>query len=153
MSRDSSSGSVPMATNLGHSHQGQTHSRLSVRDSRPPVSAKSANNDRVEPPPQESDMNIQDIGNSNCGHVCHSQQNTSSPVYVSDSGASNSGDRCSVTGLAGEVPPAQQSHSETKDHPQGRGNSNRWPSQPWFPHLLRLCVDHPCINPYRRDQM
>ena len=26
-----------------------------------------------------------------------------------------------------------------------------WPSQPWFPHLLRLCVDHPLFFPYRRD--
>ena len=26
-----------------------------------------------------------------------------------------------------------------------------WPSQPWFPHLLRLCVDHPCFFPYCRD--
>ena len=26
-----------------------------------------------------------------------------------------------------------------------------WPSQPWFPHLLRLCVDHPRFFPYRRD--
>ena len=23
-----------------------------------------------------------------------------------------------------------------------------WPSQPWFPHLLRLCVDHPLFFPY-----
>ena len=26
-----------------------------------------------------------------------------------------------------------------------------WPSQPWFSHLLRLCVDHPRFFPYRRD--
>ena len=26
-----------------------------------------------------------------------------------------------------------------------------WPSQPWFPHLLRLCVDHPLFFPYSRD--
>ena len=26
-----------------------------------------------------------------------------------------------------------------------------WPSQPWLPHLLRLCVDHPLFFPYRRD--
>ena len=34
----SSSGSVPMATNSRHSHQGQTHSRLSERDSGPSIS-------------------------------------------------------------------------------------------------------------------
>ena len=26
-----------------------------------------------------------------------------------------------------------------------------WPSQPWFPHLLRLSVDHPRFFQYRRD--
>ena len=26
-----------------------------------------------------------------------------------------------------------------------------WPSQPWFPRLLQLCVEHPCIISYRRD--
>ena len=24
-----------------------------------------------------------------------------------------------------------------------------WPSQSWFPHLLRLCVEHPLVLPYR----
>ena len=26
-----------------------------------------------------------------------------------------------------------------------------WPKQSWFPHLLRLCVDHPLFFPYRQD--
>ena len=26
-----------------------------------------------------------------------------------------------------------------------------WPNQPWLPHLLRLCVVHPLVFPYRRD--
>ena len=26
-----------------------------------------------------------------------------------------------------------------------------WPSQSWFPHLLRLCVEHPLVLPYRQD--
>ena len=26
-----------------------------------------------------------------------------------------------------------------------------WPTQSWFPHLLRLCVEHPLVLPYRRD--
>ena len=26
-----------------------------------------------------------------------------------------------------------------------------WPTQPWFPHLLRLCVDHSLFFPYHRD--
>ena len=120
-----------MASNSGHSHQGQAHSRLSERDSRPTVSPKPTNNDRVESPSRDNDSNLQDMGNSNRGHVCHSPQHPSSPVYVSDSGALSFGSICSVTGLAGEVdvhvstiPPAQQSHSETKGHPGRRDNSN-----------------------------
>ena len=57
---------------------------------------------------------------------------TSSPVYVSSSEASSTSDRCLVTGLAGEVnvhvstvSPAQQSHSEAQDHPDGRGDTHR----------------------------
>ena len=63
--------------------------------------------------------------------ICHSPQHASSPVYVSNSVASSTGDRCSVTRLVGEVDVhvstvslAQLSHSETKDHPGGLGNSN-----------------------------
>ena len=26
-----------------------------------------------------------------------------------------------------------------------------WPSQPWFPHLLHLCVEHPLTLPFRQD--
>ena len=42
------------------------------------------------------------------------------------------------------VSPAQKSHSEAQDHPDRQGDTHRpwWPSQPWFPHLLRLSVDH-----------
>ena len=112
-------------------NRAQAHSRLSERDSRPPVSVISANNNRVEPPPRDHDLNLSDIGNSNSGHVCHSPQHSSSPVYASNSGASSTGDRCSVTGLAGEVDvhvfpifPDKQSHSETQVHPGGRGNTN-----------------------------
>ena len=127
----SSSGSVPMATNSRHSHQGQTHSRLNERDSGPSILTKSVNNTRVVSPPQNSEPNLRDKGNSSSGHVCHSPQHTSSPVYVSNSGASSTSDRCSVTRLAGvvdvhvsTVSPAQQSHSETKDHPGGRSDTN-----------------------------
>ena len=61
-----------------------------------------------------------------------SPQHTSSPVHGSRSRALSTGDRCFVTGLAGEVnvhvstiSPAQQSHSEAQDHPDGRGDTHR----------------------------
>ena len=67
------------------------------------------------------------MGNSNSAHVCHSPQRASSPVKVSNSRASSTGDTSSVTRLASEVDehvsPAQQSHSETTDHPGGRSDN------------------------------
>ena len=71
------------------------------------------------------------MGNSSSGHVRHSPQHASSPVHVSSSEASSTGDRCLVTRLAGEVDvrvstffPAKQNHSEAQYHPDGRSNTN-----------------------------
>ena len=57
--------------------------------------------------------------------------NTHLPQFVSSSGAMSTGDRCSVSGLAGTfdvhvftVSPAQQSHSEAQDDPGGRGDTH-----------------------------
>ena len=120
----SSCGSFSLAPISGHHPQGQALSRLPERDSRPPVSAKSAYNDRVESPSRNCKPNLQDMGNSNSGHVCHSPQYPSSPVYISDSGVTSTDDRCSDTRLAGmvdvHVPTIScvlQSHSETMCHP------------------------------------
>ena len=106
-------------------------SRLSKCDCRLFVLAKPAHHDRVASPPGNSEPNIQNVGNFSSGHVCHSPQHASSPVYVSSSGASSTGDRCSVTRLAGEVhlyvstvSSAQQSHSEAQDHTGGRSDTN-----------------------------
>ena len=154
------SGSFSVAPILGHHPQSQAHSRLSECDSRPPVLAKLGNNDREKSPSRDHNPNLCDMGISNSGHVCHSPQCPSSPVYISDFRASSTGDRCSVTRLAGTVDIhtstvclAQQSHSETTCHPERQDNSNSpwWPSQLWFPHLIRLCEDHPRIIPYRCD--
>ena len=52
------------------------------------------------------------------------------------------------------VTSAQQDHSEVTGHPSSRSDiliAPWWPSQPWFPHLLQLCVDHPLFLPYCRD--
>ena len=98
------------------------------------------------------------------GHVCHSPQYPPTLVQDSDSdsGASSSGGGCSVSGLVGEINvhvcaifSAQQSHSEITCHPRSSLRNTDcslywWPSQPWFPDLLRLCVDHP-MNLCRRS--
>ena len=83
------------------------------------------------------------------------------PSYVSNSGASSTGDRCFVTRLAGAVDVYMfplfpllnkviQKLWVTQD-----GEiiliAPWWPSKPWFPQLLGLSVNHPCIIPYRRD--
>ena len=40
-----------------------------------------------------------------------------------------------------------------RSHSDGRDDSHSpwWPNQLCLPHLLRLCVEHPLILPYRRD--
>ena len=121
-----------MASDSGHNSKSQTHSGLPKCDSRPHLSAEPAHHDRVESPPQSRESDIQTVGNSSSGQVCHSPQHGSSPVQGSSSEASSTGDRCFVTGLAGEVnvhvstvPPAEQSHSEAQDHPDGRGDTHR----------------------------
>ena len=127
----SGSRSVPMATDSGYSHPGRTYSGLPQCDSNPSISAKPAHNNSVESPPRNSEADIRDVGNSSSGHVCHSPQLASSPFYVSSSGASRTGDRCSVTRLAGKVdvhvftiPTAKQNHSEAQDHLKGRGDTH-----------------------------
>ena len=77
------SGSVSVATDSGHNSKSQTHSGLPKCDSRLVVSVKPAHHDRVESPPRSRESDIQTVGNSSSGHVCHSPQHTSSPVNMS----------------------------------------------------------------------
>ena len=84
---------------------------------------------------------------SSSGHVCHSSQLASSSVYVSRSGATSTGDLCSVTRLAGAVNvhvAALKVIQKLKTTQEGELILIApWcPSQLWFPHLLRLCVNH-----------
>ena len=67
----------------------------------------------------------------------------------------STGNRCSVTRLGGEVDvhvftvsPAQQS---TTQEGEVSNSPPWWPSQPWFPHLLHLCVHHHRFILYRQD--
>ena len=120
------SGSVSVASDSGHNSKSQIHSGLPKCDSRLLVSAEPAHHDRVESPPRSRESDIQTVGNSSSGQVCHSPQHASSPVHGSSSGASST--RCFVTGLAGEVnvhvstvSPAQPSHSEAQDHQRRLG--------------------------------
>ena len=103
-----------MATDSGHNSKNQTRSGLPKCDSRPVVSAELAHHDRVESPPRSRESDIQTVGNSRSGHVCHSPQHASSPVHAGE-----------VNVHISTVSPAQQSHSEAQDHPDRRGDTHR----------------------------
>ena len=92
-----------MATDSGHNSASQTHSVLPQGDSRPVISAEPTHHNRVESPTRGRESDIQTVGYSSSGHVYHSPQHASSPVYVCSSRALSTRDRCPVTGLAGEV--------------------------------------------------
>ena len=61
----------PMVGVSEHNSPGKTHSRLSERDSRPPISSESANTDRVVPPPRDRGMYLQGLGHTRSRHVCN----------------------------------------------------------------------------------
>ena len=158
----SSSRAFYVVTSSEHSSPSKTHSRLSERDSRPPISSQSADNDRVESPSRNRESNFRILGDSSSGQVCNCFKIPPFSVHISNSGAMSTSSGCSVSGLAGKIDvhvstisPAQQSHSETTGHTGGRGNliliAPWWPKQSWFLHLLHLCVDHPLFFPYRQD--
>ena len=126
----------PLVRGSEHNSLSKAYSRLSERDSRPPISSKSANIDRVVPPPRDRETYLQALGDTRSQHVCDSVELPPSSVHVSSSGATSPSGGCSVSGLAGEVnvhvssiPSAQQSHSEAPVHPGGIGNS----CSPWWP--------------------
>ena len=121
----------PLVRVSEHNSPGKTHSRLSERDSRPPISSKSANTDRVVPPPRDRGTYLQGLGHTRSRHVCNTVEIPPSSVHVSNSRAKSPSGGCSVSGLAGEVnvhvspiPPAQQSHAEALIHSGGGGNSH-----------------------------
>ena len=108
---------------------GKTHSRLSERDSRPPISSEPANTDRVVPAPRDRESYLQGLGDTRSRHVCDTVELPLSSVHVSSSGAKSPSGGCSVSRLAGEVnvhvspiPPAQQGHAETTVHSSGGGD-------------------------------
>ena len=134
------------------------YSRLSERDSRPPISFESANIDRVVPPPRDRETYLQALGDTRSRHFCDSVELPPSLVHVSISGAKSPSSGCSVSGLAGEVnvhvssiPSAQQVIQKLRSTQAAEVIliAPWWPNQSCFPHLLHLCVEHPLCFPYR----
>ena len=144
-----------------HNSPREEYSRLSERDSRPPISSESANIDRVVPPPRDRETYLQVLGNTRSRHVCNSVELPPLSVHVSNSGATSPSGGCSVSGLAGEVnvhvssiQSAQQSHSEAPVHPGGRSNS-RSPLVAetvvvFHTYFVFVWITPVCF-PYRRD--
>ena len=147
-----------MATNSGHSHPCQAHSRLSKRDrsSGPPISAEPAHNNRVKAAPRNSDPDLRDAGNSNLATV----HNTHLPQFVSPIPEPRA---LAIDALSQDwqgrsmfmfppFPLLSKVIQKLRTSQEGEVIlAPWWPSQPWFPHLLRLCVDHPLFFLYSRD--
>ena len=121
----------PLVRGSEHNSLSKTYSRLSDCDSRPPISSTSANTDRVESPPRDSEPHLRVLGDISSRHVRDCVELPPSLVHVSNSRATSPRGGCSVSGLAGEVnvhvssiQSAQQSHSEAPVHPGGRSNSH-----------------------------
>ena len=120
----------PLVRGSEHKSPSKAYSRLSERDSRPPISSESANIDRVVPPPRDREMYLRALGDTRSRHVCDSVELPPSSVHVSNSRAMSPSGGCSVSELAGEVnvhvssiSSAQQSHSEAPVHLGGRSNA------------------------------
>ena len=93
----------PLVRGSEHNSPSEAYSRLSERDSRPPISSESANIDRVVPPPRDRETYLQALGDTRSQHVCNSVELSPFSVHVSNSGATSPSGGCSVSGLAGEV--------------------------------------------------
>ena len=109
----------PLVRGSEHNSPSKTYSRLSERDSRPPISSESANTDRVESPPRDCEPHLRVLGDTSSRHVRDCVELPPSLVHVSNFGATSPSGGCSVSGLAGEVnvhvssiQSAQQSHSD-----------------------------------------
>ena len=72
-----------------HNSPSKTYSRLSERDSKPPISSESANTDRVESPPRDREPYLRALGDTRSRHVRDCVELPPSLVHVS-----NSGDSC-----------------------------------------------------------
>ena len=150
----------PLFRGSEHNSPSKTFSRLSECDSRPPILSESANSDRVESPTRYREPYLPALGATRSRHVRDCVELPPSLVHVSNSGAKSPSSGCSVSGLALEVNVHISSIPSANKVIQKLRSTQVaeviliapwWPKQSWFPHLLRLCVDHPLFFPYRRD--
>ena len=140
----SSSGAFYVVTSSEHtcSSPSKTHSRLSERDSRPPISSQSADNDRVESPSRNRESNFQILGYSSSGLVCNCFKLPPFSVHICNSGATSTRGGCSVSGLAGRsmymfppFPLLSKVIQKLQDTQEAEVIliAPWWPKQSWFP--------------------
>ena len=110
---------LPLVRVTRHNSPGKTHSRLSERGSRPPISSGPTNTDRVVPAPRDRATHLQGLRNTRNRHVCDTVELPPSSVHISSSRAKSLSGGCSVSRLAGVVnvhvstfSPAQQGRAE-----------------------------------------
>ena len=149
--------SSPLVRGAEHNSPGSTHSRLSERDSRPPISSKPANTDRVVPTPRDCEPYLQGLGDSRNRHVCNTVELPPSSVHVSSSGAKSPALSQDWQGRSMYMFPPFPLLNKVIQKLRSTQVAEVilvapwWPSHSWFPHLLRLFVEHPLVFPYRRD--
>ena len=150
----------PLVRGSEHNSPSKVYPRLSEHDSRPPISSESANSDRVVSTPRDRETYLQGLGDTRSRHVCNSVELPLSSVHVSNSGAKSPSSGCSVSRGQGRsmymfplFPLLNKVIQKLRSTQAAEVVliAPWWPSQLWFSHLLRLCVEHPLVLPYRRD--
>ena len=147
--------SFPLVRGSEYNSSGKAYSRLSERASRPPISSESAHTDRVVPPPRDRGTYLQGLGHTRSRHVFNFVElppSLSEPRALAVDALSQDWQGRSMymfspfpllNKVIQKLRPTQVAEVVLI--------APWWPSQSWFPHLLRLCVEHPLVLPYRRD--
>ena len=139
----------------------KTFSRLSERDSRPPISSEAANSDRVVPTPRDSyicrvwgTLEIDMYATVSNSLLPRLMSPIPDPRAIAVDALSQVWQGRSML-VNVHVSPHSPCSTEffRRNHSDGRDDSHSpwWPNQLCLPHQLRLCVEHPLILPYRRD--
>ena len=150
----------PLVRVSGHNGPGKTHSRLSERDSGPPISSEPANTDRVVPAPRDSESHLQGLGTPEVdmfvtlsnSHLPRFMSPVPEPRALAVDALSQDWQGRSMYmfppfPLLNRIMQKLRSTQVAEVILVAPG----WPSQSWFPHLLHLCVEHPLVLPYRQD--
>ena len=148
-----------MATDLGHNSASQTHSRLPQCASRLVISAKPAHHNRASPHPKVVKL-IFRLWGTPVVDMFATVHNTYLPQFISPVPEPQALVIAALTQdwqvrsmyMFPPFPLLNKVIQKFKTTLTGKviPIAPWWPSQPWFPPLLRLCVDHPRFFPFRR---